>query len=779
MVKRIALIALVFLSCALKAQQDSLLFPSDSLSPEELLQWYINEPEPFSNYKGDVTVGDSLYTTLNNSVVPTQTVHAKGLFRYGEEDEGTEYFDQDSTNNYAQAYKPKIALGVGRFGFYGDIYSKHFQIPQTARIAYDLSVSQRLSRYLQLNFNAIFGKLGGNEIVPGRNANFLSEIRVGGLNLLYDFGNFIPDKYTLRPFVSLGIVGFEYLSKTDLMDANGNAYHYWSDGSIKNMAEGSANAQYAVDLKRDYVFETDVRESNVYLFGRYPERSWALPVGAGFIMKVTDRVDVKFNFQFFLSATDYIDGITDLNGGKKNKDHFTYTSFSIQYDLISKPLKRKKKEKVENVDWLALDIGDADSDGVKDWDDDCHGTPADVKVTADGCPEDTDQDGIPNYRDDELDTPAGMVVDEKGVTVSDDFWAQWGKDYNNDTLDENIEIEYIGNIYANSIAKNQLMLKNKKQDIYTVELARYSGSIPSDEMAFLLSIGDINSTTLDDGTTVVYTSGNFTQIKNAVKSRDEFVKMGNTNASVAKKKGNNIEKLSESELQKLLKEENDLLASGDNDSNLKTKIDSLNNAATENFGQDEIVYRVQLGAFKNKISMNVFNTSVGVLELKAGESVYRYVTKGFKTIEEAASVRADLVIQGYSDAFVTAYKDGKRIPMNQTSATVAKGYKEDMDETKIFSSIDKSLVKFKIQLGPNKRPSQVASAEARFKDVKGLEKQVTTTGNVRFTTGSYSGYDAAEKYRKELEAKGFRDAFIIATFKDDLISIQEALELLK
>jgi hypothetical protein len=201
--------------------------------------------------------------------------------------------------------------------------------------------------------------------------------------------------------------------------------------------------------------------------------------------------------------------------------------------------------------------------------------------------------------------------------------------------------------------------------------------------------------------------------------------------------------------------------------------------AIESFGKDDVVYRVQLGAFKNKISTSVFNTSAGVLELNAGENVYRYVTKGYRTIEEAAAIRADLVIQGYSDAFVTAYKGGKRIPMTQTKATVEKGYKEDLNENKMFSSVNKKLVAFKIQLGPNKRPAQVAAAEERFKDLKQLEKQSTTTGNVRFTTGSFTGYDTAEKYRKELEAKGFTDAFIIATFKDELISIQEALELLK
>lgn len=787
MFRKLGVLIFVFVSCYVKAQQDTAASPLDKLTPEELLQHYLNEPEPFSKYRGPEKVGDSLFTDLNTKVIPTETVEAKGLFH------DNENFTEDATtldsafNSAEQAMKPKISIGAGRLGYYGDLYSRNFQSPLTARWAFDLNISQRLTRYLQLNFNVLFGKLGANERSLERNANFLSEIRAGGVNLMYDFGNFIPDKYTLRPHVSLGITGFEFLSKTDLKDANGNTYYYWNDGSIKNMAEGSADAQYAVDLKRDYVYETDIRESNVGLFGKYPERSFATQIGAGFVMKVTDRIDAKMDFKMFLSATDYIDGLTKQNGGNHHKDKFSYTSVSLQYDLIAKPIKKKKKsDAYEKVDWLAMDKEDSDKDGVTDWDDKCQGTPKDVKVTADGCPEDTDGDGIANYMDDELNTPTGLIVDSKGVAVNDEYWKKWYDQYMNDSTDANTTTEYVGNVFALNNKKININDGKSDKELFTVELARYSGSIPSDEMAFLLSIGDINSTTLDDGTTVVYTSGKFKKIATAIKSREEFVKMGNSNAGISKLKGKNITKLTEDEIAKLLEKENKVITDPKNPTDsTKTNVTDVNNPnnieniAPESFGKDDVVYRVQLGAFKNKISSSVFNTSAGVLELKSGESVYRYVTKGFKTIEEAASVRADLVIQGYSDAFVTAYKGGKRIPMSQTKATMTKGYKEDLNENKMFSSVDKKLVVFKIQLCPNLRPAQVAAAEEKYKDFKDLEKQGTTTGKVRLTSGSFSGYDAAQKYRNEIEAKGFNEAFVIATFKDELISIQEALELLK
>lgn len=790
--KELLFLLFFIVSVATQAQTDTSAL--DKLSPEELLKYYQNEKEPFSTYKGPEGVGDTLYNELNPLTIPTQTVYADPLFRWGMDPNRDRFHLLDSLNNAEQKLKPKISLGVGRLGFYGDLYSKQFQSPLTARPAFDLNVSQRLTRYLQLNFNVLFGQLGANENKDNRHENFQSEIRAGGVNLLYDFGNFIPDKYTVRPFVSVGIAGFEFLSKTDLKDKDGNTYYYWSDGSIKNKAEGSADAQNAIDLKRDYVYETDVRERNADGFGKYRESALALPVGAGFIAQVTDRFDLKMNFQMFFTNTDYIDGVTNKSVGNrvgdKKFDNFSYTSFALQYDMIAKPRPEKEKLRKDTLGdkfWLAMDAEDSDKDGVTDFKDYCQGTPEGVKVDEKGCPLDDDKDGIPNYRDDELATTAGTPVNERGVGQTPEYWQAWYNQFNNDSIGDNPREEIVGNIFT--LDPKKVNIKNKKE-LYTVELARYMGSIPSDELAFLLSIGDIKSLTLDDGTTVVYTAGEYDKVKTALKRRDEFRAEGNKGATVSKLRGKNVIKITDEELADILRREKDEeLLNGTNtatstavtntasSTGTNSAVNSANNDAS--FNKGDVVYRVQLGAFKNKISTSVFNTSAGVLELKTGENVYRYVTKGFRTIEEAAAVRADLVIQGYSDAFVTAYKDGKRIPMSQTKATVDKTYKEDMNEDKIFSSVDKSLVSFKIQLGPLKKTFQEKAMDERVKDIGDIEKQGTSNGSIRYTSGKFQTYDAADKYLKTLQDKGFSEAFIIATFKGEIISLQEAMELLK
>jgi hypothetical protein len=313
-------------------------------------------------------------------------------------------------------------------------------------------------------------------------------------------------------------------------------------------------------------------------------------------------------------------------------------------------------------------------------------------------------------------------------------------------------------------------------DTYAVELMRRKGSIASEELAFLLSIGDINSKTLADGTTVVYTSGNYDDVASAVKRRDEFRKEGRTGAVVSKVTDNDIIQLSDEELDQLVNsQQRNILSSF---KTIGASIDSLAPLG-DFFIKEEVVYRVQLGAFRNRISTSIFNTSAGVLELKTGENIYRYVTKGYRTIGDAAAVRADLVLQGYSDAFVTSYKEGRRIPLNQTKATVDKAYKEDLDENLIFSSVDKKLVTFKVQLGPLKKPAMEAMMDEKVKGLQDTDKQTTVTGSIRYTSGSFTNFDEAEKFRKNLEEKGFTDAFVIATFKKEIISIQEAMELMK
>jgi hypothetical protein len=298
-------------------------------------------------------------------------------------------------------------------------------------------------------------------------------------------------------------------------------------------------------------------------------------------------------------------------------------------------------------------------------------------------------------------------------------------------------------------------------------------------MAYLLSVGDVKSTVLTDNSTVLYTAGEYKDIQNAVKRRDEFISEGISKATIGYFKNGNLVTLSDSDINK------ELSASKGSDAKTTSTLSSQANEANANvdsdanqFAKGDVVYRVQLGAYKNRISKEVFKNAGTVLELKTDDNYFRYATKGFKTIQDAANSKADLVLEGYGDAFITAYKDGKRIAMNTTGATMETNEKEDISKIASFSSIDKSLVSFKIQLGALRKASS-NDMEEKTKDLKDVDKQTTGSGMIRYTLGSYSNYAAADKSRQDLADQGFSEAFVIAVFKGEVISIQEALELLK
>lgn len=701
-----------------------------------------------------------------------------------------------------EVFKPKVSLGAGMMSFYGDLYSKHYQAPWTGRTGFDLNVSQRLSRSFMLNFNVLFGKLGANEWTDKRQQNFQSEIRSGGISLLYDFGNFIPEKYKIRPWVSAGVSSFEFLSKTDMYDNKGNKYYYWSDGSIKNMAEGSPGSQNAVNLVRDYRYETDIRELNADGFGKYREQAWAFPLGFGALMKVTDRVDLKIGVQYYFTTTDYIDGITNKSvgdrQGTKDKDKFVYTSFALQYDLV---FNKREKDTLpdnyfDNIDFLAIDNGDYDEDGVKDWDDKCHGTPKGAQVDAGGCPLDDDKDGVPNYADDELQTPAGMEVNMHGVALTDEYWQDWYNHYMDSTGEFNRK-EVVENFYAQKPKLDSAAMAAANEKQYTIELARYQGPVPAADMAYLLSIGDLKSAILSDNNTVVYTSGTFKDINNAIKKRDAYAADGNNHTKIGYFKNDDFVALSDEELAKLSAEKTAAANSNTSSAvtNTNTAETGTNSAVTntavaantasagnndENgaFGKDDIVYRVQLGAYKHKISESIFRNVGNIIEIEADNGVFRYVTKGFKSINDAADFKANMVVEGYADAFIAAYKNGKRIALDKTAATVVEKGKENLDDRAVFSSVNKDLISFKIQLGALRKAGD-SDFEEKAKEFRDIEKQPTSNGMIRYMLGDFKDYSKADKYREELNSKGYPEAFVVAIFKGDIISIQEALELLK
>ena len=335
--------------------------------------------------------------------------------------------DFESSTEDEFIFKPQVSLGTGMLTFYGDIGSNHQGYhPMVSRLATTLRLINPLNDFLDLGFYVLFGQISANERTLTRNLNFNSNITTGGVTINYNFNQFLRKGRNVEPYIHVGLESIEFLSKTDLQDANGNTYHYWSDGSIKDLAENDPNADNAIDLVRDYTYESDIREQNFDGFGKYQERTLGIPLELGANFHVGNKLKFRVGTAVHFTFTDLIDGVTNESVGNRigdaRNDKLLYTHIAMSYDFN---IKSKKKPKFDVIDedseqYYREDTIDSDGDMVVDHMDRCANTPPGVVVDELGCPLDDDLDGVANSFDDELLSMEGALVDMKGVTMTDD-----------------------------------------------------------------------------------------------------------------------------------------------------------------------------------------------------------------------------------------------------------------------------------------------------------------------------------------------------------------------
>jgi len=657
--------------------------------------------------------------------------------------------------------QPTIGIGPGILTFYGDVADKWTLAPSLSRLGYHISISEYISKSLMISARAMFGTLAANERGP-RYVNFESSIRMGGLNLTYNFDNFLPKKRRISPFIVTGFEYFEFLSKTDMYDASGVQYHYWSDGSLMSLDENDQNAALAYQLSRDYKYETDIRKWNNTLFGKYPERSFAFPVGVGVNLHLAPRWNFKLGATMHFTFTDYIDGITPDNkgdgvGNGKN-DNFLETYFTLSFDLFNP--KPPYISPLTDAEYLALENEDTDGDGVIDFKDSCQGTPPGVGVDAKGCPIDSDKDRFPDYMDKEVDSPLGAFVDDNGVAMDDSTIAKKYRGWSDTAWAYVSYTDTIINPVAT--AGDGWQKPRDGTTVYRRELVvllgTYKEGVPPDEMGKLLNVPDVKSNMQPDSTTA-YTAGTYNKPADAEKRKDEMIAAGFPNSKV------------------MVRNKDGSLSEPTADALAGIKDGGTTPAPVDMKG---VVYRVQLGAYSKKLSSSVFKNAGQTIELKTEDGMYKYMSGSSSSVQDAMKQREELVKRGYNGAFVVAYKDNKRVPLSSVSGGIVQPKNESMEEPKTpTSAIDKNLVFFRVQVGAfvNEPPADI---QQKMNKVPGLEKKKKRSGVTQYIAGKFQNYEEAKKFKDEMNSKyGIKDAFMVAFFKDEMITVQEAVELLK
>lgn len=656
----------------------------------------------------------------------------------------------DSTAANTIQLRPSLALGAGMLAFMGDIGRDHGAYsPLVSRVGYELRLSAPITPWLEGSLVALHGRLGVNERSLERNLNFESRITTGGLQFRYNFLHLLNPRRVVEPYLTFGFESVEFLTKTDLRDAQGRYYNYWSDGSIRDLPEDHPNAHQAEVIQRDHTYETDVRELNADGFGKYPERTWAVPLGAGARMDLGIGVDFRVGATMHFTMTDLMDGITpesigDRKGNAGN-DRFLYTHFSVGYTI---PTGSRKPKKVftplpmDEMDLIVLEE-DLDGDGVPDFRDRCLGTPPGVAVDANGCPLDGDSDAVPDHQDRELNSLPGAYVDAHGVTLSDadhlKAFLNW-KDSANAVIVRS-RVESFGPMPPPPFVEP----KRK----FVVKVGTHTEGVSEEIIQKILSLPDVR--TIDSGDTTYYVVGNYETIPEALRREMELRGMGFNAETMGEEGGKLFDASRESEADRLRMRG---MGAGDD--------------------SKDVIVRVQLGAFRYKLSKNIFADIDDLVTIKGEDGLTRYYTGMFRDVNEAARHKVRMLLAGFEGAFLVAFREGKRVSISEAGGVLTAP--EDLRSLP-SGSVNKALIRYKVQVGTYTGNVAMETMEALLE--MGDISTVTGPDAVRYFYGTFKDRSSADDARRAIQGKGFADAFVVGEYNGRIIAAEEADRLMR
>jgi len=394
---------------------------------------------------------------------------SSGLYLTAQEDIDSILNQEVAIDN--PVYKPVVSVGSGVFNFYGDV-KNNFVNPVLGDFAYKVNISAFVdqNRFYKANFFLIYGQLTADQrsyTNLEQNLNFSTSLIDFGVNIEYGFGHIFKKQQFLQPFISLGLENIQFTSKADLLNADNEPYNYWSDGSIRNLPQSSPGSAI---LHRDFVFETDLRQlEKDNGLGKYSQNAFSLPIDAGLDFRISDRVTCRLGTSIHLTSSDFIDNVSSKGTtvvGKKGNDNFTFSYFSLHFDLFSQPKTMIIEKMFAELEIDDVMFDDEDSDFIMDPVDNCPRTPYGIVADSLGCPIDSDKDGIPDYLDKEVESYPGVWVDKDGKTLTEEaFLAKLlGRSDAMNRADVKAYFETIGKGYVRK-AVTEIPEKYKKLDI--------------------------------------------------------------------------------------------------------------------------------------------------------------------------------------------------------------------------------------------------------------------------------------------------------------------------
>ena len=221
-----------------------------------------------------------------------------------------------------------------------------------------------------------------------------------------------------------------------------------------------------------------------------------------------------------------------------------------------------------------------------------------------------------------------------------------------------------------------------------------------------------------------------------------------------------------------------------------------------------LVFKVQIGAFRNPIPQNHYKGFAPIMAEDAGNGITRYTAGFFKTFNMANEAKNSIRSIGYADAFVVAFMNGKRININEARAlqngsvvdegnftvnatnnttnnenVVTNNTTNTTNKTAVTEEVKDGVstdvrniggVFYSIQVGVYSKPVTAN----QLNNVSPLNSERTSNGLIRYTSGVYKNLTDANIAKDKIRALGITDAFVVAYNGGTKITVTEATQLL-
>ena len=205
---------------------------------------------------------------------------------------------------------------------------------------------------------------------------------------------------------------------------------------------------------------------------------------------------------------------------------------------------------------------------------------------------------------------------------------------------------------------------------------------------------------------------------------------------------------------------------------------------------DGLIYKVQVGAFRNPIPQDLFRGFAPISAEKVRDDITRYRVGYFTSYNEANSAKNQIRGSGYIDAFVVALNNGNRITLSEARAMESSintitasdpiiqpnANNEDVSfiltDQNIASATAANTIKgvfFSVQVGAFSKPL----TNDNELNVSPLVLN-RDNGLFKYSTGILNSIEDAGRKKASLIDQGISDAFIIAFNDGRTISLEQA-----